>query len=389
MKKDKKISSKGMLIALGIFLLTKMKSLVVLLKFLKMHTLISMFISLGAYAIFYGWSFAAGLVYLIFVHEMGHLVAAKIKKIPTSPAVFIPFMGAVIGIDPKKIKDAKTEAFIAYGGPLFGLMSIIPLLIMYFITDNPFWALLTQVGGMINLFNLMPISPLDGGRIVTVLSTKFWFLGLLMISIYGYFTKSPIMILILLLGTLTLWGRLRDDFKAKKIQLEMGIIYENVNKIKELLKEFTQVNEDGDIYYSSHSSPYTSPKLVDLLNKVTEFEQKKLRFKKRYVSFIQDKQKLEKIQNEWKWLHTSKIVNTLQLSDSFLIVNQLLSLQSENLGKIERLEMELKRMKVYYQSSLRTKAITLTLYLVLALLLALAVIFGSEVMVQHSELIKR
>ena len=57
-----------------------------------------MFLSLGAYAVIYGWKFGVALIYLLFIHEMGHLWAAKRKGIPTSPAIFIPFMGALIGM---------------------------------------------------------------------------------------------------------------------------------------------------------------------------------------------------------------------------------------------------------------------------------------------------
>ena len=75
----------------------------------------SMFLSLGAYAVLYGWKFGVALIYLLFVHEMGHLWAAKRKGIPTSPAIFIPFMGALIGMK-EMPKNAKDEAYIAYMG---------------------------------------------------------------------------------------------------------------------------------------------------------------------------------------------------------------------------------------------------------------------------------
>ena len=76
-----------------------------------------MFLSLGAYAVIYGWQFGVALIYLLFIHEMGHLWAAKRKGIPTSPAIFIPFMGALIGMK-EMPKNAKDEAYIAYMGPL-------------------------------------------------------------------------------------------------------------------------------------------------------------------------------------------------------------------------------------------------------------------------------
>lgn len=83
----------SLLVAIGVFLLGKMKWVLGLLKFAKLPTLVSMFISLGAYAVFYGWKFAVALIYHLIIHEMGHLVAAKRKGIPTTSAIFIPFVG--------------------------------------------------------------------------------------------------------------------------------------------------------------------------------------------------------------------------------------------------------------------------------------------------------
>ncbi len=95
------------------------------------------------------------------------------KGIPTSPAIFIPFMGALIGMK-EMPKNAKDEAYIAYMGPLFGLLSFLPAIPLYIMTKEPFWALVILLGSMINFFNLIPVSPLDGGRIISVVSTKIW-----------------------------------------------------------------------------------------------------------------------------------------------------------------------------------------------------------------------
>lgn len=84
--------------AIGLFFLGKMKWLFALLKIAKVGSLISIFVSLGAYALVYGWKFAVALVYLIYIHEMGHLLAAKRKGIKTSNAIFIPFVGALIAL---------------------------------------------------------------------------------------------------------------------------------------------------------------------------------------------------------------------------------------------------------------------------------------------------
>ena len=87
-------------------LLSKLKWVFAIFKLAKFSTVFSMFLSLDAYAVIYGWKFGVALIYLLFIHEMGHLWAAKRKGIPTSPAIFIPFMGALIGMKemPKNAK---------------------------------------------------------------------------------------------------------------------------------------------------------------------------------------------------------------------------------------------------------------------------------------------
>jgi len=182
----------------GVFLLAKFKWVFAMLKWTKFGgTLISMMISLGAYAAIYGWKFGFALVYLIFVHEMGHIVAAKQKGIRTSPAFFIPFIGALISLK-ERPRDAATEAYLAYGGPLAGLISFLPAVALYQIDGDPFWALVIFMGAMINLFNLLPVSPLDGGRIVSVLSTKIWLIGLLLLVVLVVVSPSPILYIIII-----------------------------------------------------------------------------------------------------------------------------------------------------------------------------------------------
>ena len=159
MKESK--SNKGWLSlgAIGLFFLGKMKWLFALLKIAKVGSLISIFVSLGAYALVYGWKFALALVYLIYIHEMGHLLAAKRKGIKTSNAIFIPFVGALIALK-EEPKNANQEAYLAFGGPLLGTLAFLPAIPLFMMTENPFWLLVITLGAMINLFNLMPVHPL-------------------------------------------------------------------------------------------------------------------------------------------------------------------------------------------------------------------------------------
>ena len=199
----------GGLAVAGAFLLSKGKVLLALLKFSKCGgTLISFGISLLFYAQIFGVWFGVGLLYLLFIHEMGHLAAAKRLGFKTGPAIFIPFMGAVIGIK-DTFRTPKQEAILAYGGPLAGLLSLIPLLIGYALTGNEFWLVIFHLGALLNLFNLLPVSPLDGGRILAGLPIVVWVAGLAALIAYGITHFSIILLLIAFLGGSAVWKRYR------------------------------------------------------------------------------------------------------------------------------------------------------------------------------------
>lgn len=199
----------GGLAVAGAFLLSKGKVLLALLKFSKFGgTLISFGISLLFYAQIFGVWFGVGLLYLLFIHEMGHLAAAKRLGFKTGPAIFVPFMGAVIGIK-DTFRTPKQEAILAYGGPLAGLFSLIPLLIGYAVTGNDFWLVIFHLGALLNLFNLLPVSPLDGGRILAGLPIVVWVAGLAALIAYGITHFSIILLLIAFLGGSAVWKRYR------------------------------------------------------------------------------------------------------------------------------------------------------------------------------------
>ncbi|MDI3235056.1 site-2 protease family protein [Exiguobacterium antarcticum] len=199
----------GGLAVAGAFLLSKGKVLLALLKFSKFGgTLISFGISLLFYAQIFGVWFGVGLLYLLFIHEMGHLAAAKRLGFKTGPAIFVPFMGAVIGIK-DTFRTPKQEAILAYGGPLAGLLSLIPLLIGYALTGNEFWLVIFHLGALLNLFNLLPVSPLDGGRILAGLPIVVWVAGLAALIAYGITHFSIILLLIAFLGGSAVWKRYR------------------------------------------------------------------------------------------------------------------------------------------------------------------------------------
>jgi Zn-dependent protease len=161
------------------FMLLKGKSLLALLKFGKLGgAIISMAVSIGAYALIYPWGFAIGIVFLLFIHEMGHVIAAKQKGLPVSAPLFIPFLGAMISMK-KNPQDAKTEAYIAMGGPILGTLGAMGVFAVAYNMNSPLLYSLAYVGFFLNLINLLPIHPLDGGRIATAVSRWLWLVGLI------------------------------------------------------------------------------------------------------------------------------------------------------------------------------------------------------------------
>ena len=183
-----------------ILILSKFKFLLVLLKLGKFAaTLGSMFIMVIVYAKLYTWAFGIGFVLLIFIHEMGHYLMAKKIKLPVSMPLFIPFVGAFIKMK-EQPENATAEAKVAIGGPLLGSFGALLCLRLYSATNRDFFLALAYIGFMLNLFNLIPIYPLDGGRIVSAISPKIWLIGIPLMLIAAIKFYNPIIIIFLILG---------------------------------------------------------------------------------------------------------------------------------------------------------------------------------------------
>ena len=224
--------SRGLLGSLGaglLLLLGKFKFLSVLLSVLKLKTLGTMLLSIAVYATQWGWEFAAGFVLLIFVHEAGHAVVLQREGIPASAPVFIPFVGAFIAMRGRP-RDAYVEAKVGIGGPLFGSIAAWAVLAAGVWFERPLWIAIGHAGVFLNLFNLIPVSPLDGGRIAGVFTKPFWIAGYALGIVATVITRSPILVLVLLVGLITLWQRLRNpvpgyDHVPRGQRLAMGLAY--------------------------------------------------------------------------------------------------------------------------------------------------------------------
>lgn len=185
------------------FILGKAKFLLPLFKFTKFSTLLTMVLAVWVYAQLWGLKFAVGFILLIYVHEMGHALVLSQQGIPAGAPIFIPFVGAMITMR-KLPPNAYVEALVGIGGPILGSAGALVCLLIGMWTESMFWFALASTGFLLNLFNLIPISPLDGGRIVGVISRWIWVLGYIIGGIVFFATYSPILFLILLLGLFSL-----------------------------------------------------------------------------------------------------------------------------------------------------------------------------------------
>ncbi|HEY2124858.1 MAG TPA: site-2 protease family protein [Chthoniobacterales bacterium] len=159
----------------------------------------TMIFSIWAYALVFGWQFAVGFVLLIFVHECGHLLVARKFGLKVSAPVFIPFMGAFILLKDQP-RNAWMEACVSIGGPILGGLGAHVCNVMWQTLDAPILIALASTGYFLNLFNLLPVGFLDGGRIVTALSRWLWLPGLALLVWFGWTHPNLIVWLMVILS---------------------------------------------------------------------------------------------------------------------------------------------------------------------------------------------
>lgn len=176
-----------------------MKALLLLFKFAKLGKLMTtggtMLLSVFAYAFVYGWRYAAGFVALLFAHELGHYAAARQKGLAVGMPTFIPFVGAWIEMK-EMPKDAQTEAYVGIAGPVAGTTAALACYYLARGFDSRLLLALAYAGFFLNLFNLIPVSPLDGGRITAILSPRVWLVGVPVLLALFFWHPSPMLVLI-------------------------------------------------------------------------------------------------------------------------------------------------------------------------------------------------
>ncbi len=194
----------------------------------------TMLLSLALYAAVFGWRYAAGLVALLMVHEMGHYVAARQRGLDVGLPTFIPFIGAWVEL--KQLPhSAETEAYVGLGGPLLGSAGAVLTYVAARESGATWLLAVAYAGFVLNLFNLIPIAPFDGGRITAVLGPRIWLLGVPVLVGLFLWRPSPMLVLMALLAAPQAWKAWRwrrDDPLAQtyyaiptSTKLQYALIY--------------------------------------------------------------------------------------------------------------------------------------------------------------------
>ena len=195
----------------------------ILLALLKVKGLWITIVTTGVTALLYaqlfGWAFALGIVLLILIHESGHLVVARVIGLPVTLPVMIPFLGAFVSMR-QQPRTVAQESVMAIGGPVLGSIAAglcyLGYLLMPQTSTGQLLQALAYFGFLINLFNLVPVTPLDGGRVLSLLSK--WFnvaglliaAGLLLFEIQAGTHVSPVLFLVVLFGAFSTFQRFRS-----------------------------------------------------------------------------------------------------------------------------------------------------------------------------------
>ena len=200
-------SALAAIVALGAKFWAAIKGVLLVLPKLKLLTTTgTALVSVAAYSLFWGWTFALGFVILLFVHEMGHVLQLRREGIKASAPMFIPFMGALITA--KSLgENALAEARVGLAGPILGTLGAGVCLAIGEATNSDFFRALAYVGFFLNLFNLLPVVPLDGGRAMAAMAPWMWFVGFGALVALVFVFPNPILLIIVLFGGLETWRR--------------------------------------------------------------------------------------------------------------------------------------------------------------------------------------
>jgi Zn-dependent protease len=174
----------------------------------------SMLLSIAVYAGMFGWKYAIGFVLLLLCHEMGHYIAAKQRGLDVGLPTFIPFVGAWINLKTQRL-NPETQAFVGMAGPLLGSTGAFLVYLTALYCQLHWLLAIAYAGFVLNLFNLIPVVPLDGGHIVAVITPKIWIIGVPMLVALYFWRPNPLLIIVAVLAVPKAWAAIRGKVPAQ------------------------------------------------------------------------------------------------------------------------------------------------------------------------------
>lgn len=156
----------------------------------------SFLLSLWIYVVIFGWKFAVVIMLLLLAHELGHYFAFRAYGLPARLPAFVPLLGAfTAGVPPD---DLEQDAYIALAGPLTGLGLAAACYGIGIATHDRFWFACADLSAFLNLFNMIPTPPFDGGRIIGALWPPLWIAGLLLFLFLAFYWHIPLLFVALI-----------------------------------------------------------------------------------------------------------------------------------------------------------------------------------------------
>ncbi|MEO9170742.1 MAG: site-2 protease family protein [Candidatus Baltobacteraceae bacterium] len=177
-----------------VFFLLQFKFAVVGLKLLAGSW--TFLLSLWLYVVFFGWRLGIVILLVIAAHELGHYFAYRAYGLYARLPVFVPLLGAYTqgAIAP----DLEQDAYIALAGPLTGLALAGACEATAILTGDRFWYACADIGAFINLFNMIPVPPFDGGRVIGAVWPGMWVVGIVLFIAAAVFLHVPIFLVLII-----------------------------------------------------------------------------------------------------------------------------------------------------------------------------------------------
>lgn len=175
----------------------------------------SFVVTIAAYTTQFPLAVVVGFVVITLIHEVGHAVAIRAKGLRAGFMVFVPFIGGAVTLKDQP-RSAYDDALIGLAGPFAGTLASLVCLQIYKWTADPLWLLIAFMGFAINLFNLLPIGMLDGGRISAAVTKWMWLLGGGVIVWKVIDQPNPLIIAIAVLAAFQVYASLEREKTDKR-----------------------------------------------------------------------------------------------------------------------------------------------------------------------------